>query len=617
MLGEMHSDLEKLVARGKIEEITGQQLDLLPKGTYCVHKSWGAGKVVKWDRLNLKVVVDFEDKPGHELGMKFAGLSLTPIEKGTFFAERHSNLETLQDLAKSDSPEVVKLALQTSKGKLFLDQLETMIKGRVIPEGKYKSWWESTKKRLRQDRQFVVPAKRSDPLQLREEGGEPSEDLINDFREARDLKGKVKAVETIIKDFNVFDSPKEQLAPVISEISDAAKRGVKLQFVPAVELILIREELATKIKDFTTPKDDISIADILASDKTKIPELLEKVSLTRMRQILKTFPDAFGEDEWVDEMLSLLPECNLRSITEVANHIKNAEQPEKFVEYIRNGLQQRALSSDALAWLCRERKGMAEDVFDNSLSLTVMSSLESDQLNEDGAVRIANKLRDLISDDQELIPDLIKGANINMIRNFAARLVTCAAFDDLSRKSLMARVIKMHPEVQDLVGHREKTQEDALIVSEESLAERKAAFDKLVKEEIPQNREDIKVARSYGDLRENFEYKSAKEYQRVLMKRQDDWERDLKLASPTDFSNPDTKAVSIGTVVELEPTDGGDSLTYTILGAWDGDPDKGIIAYLSERGRLLLEKKVGDKVSFPKDGGEREFKIASIKAWKS
>ena len=165
---------------------------------------------------------------------------------------------------------------------------------------------------------------------------------------------------------------------------------------------------------------------------------------------------------------------------------------------------------------------------------------------------------------------------------------------------------------------REKVQEETLIVSESSLAEKKAAYDKLIKEEIPQNREDIKIARSYGDLRENFEYKSAKEYQRVLMKRQGDWERDLKLAQPTDFLNPDTSKVSIGTIVSLDAVSGGEPLTYTVLGAWDSDPDNGIIAYLSERGNAILDKAVGTEVEFPLGDGEmKRYRITAIKAYKS
>ena len=612
----MHPDLEKLVSRGKIEPATADQLDLLPPATFCQHKSWGAGKIAEWDRLNVKVVVDFEDKPGHEMGMKFAGMSLTPIAEDSFLGKRLSSLEELQNLATDDSVALVKLALSSSGDKLYLDQLEELVKGKIVPEGKYKSWWESTKKKLRDDVQFVVPAKRTDPLELREEDFDPSEGLIQDFNNARDLRAKVKAVEAIIKDIGAFKDNQDKLEALVSEISEIARKGVKIQFVPAVELILIREELQSKLKGYEAPEGQITVAEILAGNEEGLAELFEELSLTRLRQILKSFPEAFGEEEWTDKMLGLVPDCNLRSIAEMANVLNASEKKKQLISYMENSLQQRTLSSDGLAWICRERKGLAESIFGPSLSLSVMSSLEADQLNEEGAVRAANRLRDLVADDRELIPDLIEGANINIIRNFSSRLINSASFDELTRKSLVARVIKLHPEVQDLLSGGDKKEDDVLIVSEESLAKRKEAYDKLVKEEIPQNREDIKIARSYGDLRENFEYKSAKEYQRVLMKRQGDWERDLKLAQPTNFSNSDTSKVSIGTVVNLESTNGAESITYTVLGAWDSDPDKGILAYLSDRGAQILDKAVGDQVEFTSaEGTTQAYKIASISAY--
>jgi transcription elongation GreA/GreB family factor len=614
----MHPDLEKLVQREKIDRATAQQLELLPPGTFCHHKSWGVGKIADWDRLGVKVIVDFETKQGHELGMKFAAMSLTPISEDSFLGKRFTATDELKALANNDPVALVKLALSSSGDRLSLDQLEEMLKGYVIPEGKYKSWWESTKKKLRENMQFIVPAKRTDPLELREDDFDPSQGLIEQFRAARDLRAKVKAVEAIIKEINAFKDHQDNLVELVAEISEIARKGVKLQYAPAVELILIREELQTKIKGFDSDNGQISTAEILAADESAIPGLFEELSLTRLRQALKSFPDAFGEAEWVEKMLGLIPACNLRSIAEIASCLDAAEKKDALIAYMENGLQQRTITSDALAWICRERKGLAASVFTPTLCLSVMSSLEADQLNEEGSVRSANRLRDLVADDSGLIPDFINNANINTIRNFAGRLVGSASFDELTRKSLMARIIKLHPEIQELMSGREKEQEETLIVSETSYTEKKAAYDRLIKEEIPQNREDIKIARSYGDLRENFEYKSAKEYQRVLMKRQGDWERDLKLAQPTDFANPDTSKVSIGTIVSLEPVGSGSPLTYTVLGAWDSDPDNGIIAYLSERGLAILDKKIGDEVEFPLGTGAMErYRITGVQAWKA
>ncbi len=617
MLALMHSDLEKLVSRGKLEASAAEKLESLPPGTYCHHKSWGPGKVADWDRLNLKVIVDFIDKPGHALAMKFAATSLTAVAEDSFYGRLVSSPDELSDMAKSEPAELVKLALLSADGSMSLDQLEGMVKGSVVADGKYKSWWDSTKKKLKTDRQFVVPAKRTENLELRDSDIEPTEALIEDFRSARDLKSKSRALDAIIKDIQLYNGSEEMLFPVLEEITDTARKGAKLQFIPAVELILAREELRGKLKGGQDVELSASVSDVLGSNLDGVPELLETLPLGRMRQALRALPEAYGDD-WKAKTLDLIAVSNLRTIGEIAAFLNDSDEKKMLTKYVQDNIQQRTITSDGLAWVCKERKGLASDIFDTDLSPSIMSSLEADQLNEEGAVRAANRLRDLIADDKELIPDLIDGANINTVRNFASRLLNSASFDELTRKSLFARIIKLNPQVQDLLSRSSEAKEEVLIVSEESLERRKEDYRRLIHEEIPQNREDIKIARSYGDLRENFEYKSAKDFQRVLMKRQSDLERDLKIAKPTQFENPDTNQASIGTVVGLSPVGAGKPLTYTILGAWDTDPDKGIIPYLSERAKEILEKSVGDTVTFTSESGEKEeYKLESIAAYQA
>ena len=88
---------------------------------------------------------------------------------------------------------------------------------------------------------------------------------------------------------------------------------------------------------------------------------------------------------------------------------------------------------------------------------------------------------------------------------------------------------------------------------------------------IPENSKEIGIARSYGDLRENFEFKAAKEMQAVLMRRKAELERDLQSRARDRIRKPDLSQVSIGTVVTLRETNTSREETYTILGAWDGD----------------------------------------------
>ena len=55
---------------------------------------------------------------------------------------------------------------------------------------------------------------------------------------------------------------------------------------------------------------------------------------------------------------------------------------------------------------------------------------------------------------------------------------------------------------------------------------------------------------------------------------------------------------------------------FTILGAWDSDPDKGIVSYLSPVAQALLNRKVGDEVEFEVHGARHRHRIERITPFK-
>src|SRR5260221_6628645 len=116
---------------------------------------------------------------------------------------------------------------------------------------------------------------------------------------------------------------------------------------------------------------------------------------------------------------------------------------------------------------------------------------------------------------------------------------------------LLAGIVKRNPAVQSLISGEQTRQDTNLIVSWESLERRKNEYTELVQKKMPANSKEIAIARSYGDLRENHEYKAAKEMQKILMRRKAELEVDLVRARGTDFQNPKTDAVSIGTQVTV------------------------------------------------------------------
>jgi transcription elongation factor GreA len=151
-------------------------------------------------------------------------------------------------------------------------------------------------------------------------------------------------------------------------------------------------------------------------------------------------------------------------------------------------------------------------------------------------------------------------------------------------------------------------------VSWASLQRRKAEYDDLISRRIPENSKEIGIARSYGDLRENFEYKAAKEMQTVLMRRKAELEHMLARARGSNFENVDNSQVSIGTVVTLRDRQTDDLIVYSVLGAWDSDPENHVVSYQTAIGQALLGRKPGDCAQLPTETGTREVEIVSIEA---
>jgi transcription elongation GreA/GreB family factor len=187
----------------------------------------------------------------------------------------------------------------------------------------------------------------------------------------------------------------------------------------------------------------------------------------------------------------------------------------------------------------------------------------------------------------------------------------------MDKRSLLARIVKHFPAIQSLIsGEQHAKQESLLIVSWESLERRKEEYNDLVHKKIPANSKEIAIARSYGDLRENHEYKAAKEMQKLLMRRKGELEGSLSRSRGSDFLNVKTDVVGVGTMVSVTDLVSNNSESYSILGAWDFDIEKNIISYLSPIAQSLLNHKPGDEVEFEMDGVKKRYRLDAIEAVK-
>jgi transcription elongation GreA/GreB family factor len=101
---------------------------------------------------------------------------------------------------------------------------------------------------------------------------------------------------------------------------------------------------------------------------------------------------------------------------------------------------------------------------------------------------------------------------------------------------------------------------------------------------------------------------------RLLMRRKAELENQLVRARGTDFSGARTDVVSIGSRVRVTDLGTGHGEAFAILGAWDSEPEKGTISYLSPVAQSLLNCKPGQEVEFELDGTRRHYRIEAVEA---
>lgn len=601
----MHSDLAKLLEAGRINQAVATRLDQLSPGKFCLHKSWGAGKVVSWDLPSKKVVIDFEQGGEKEMDLQFALQKTEPLDSGDFRARKVEELDELRRLAKADPVELVVHLLESHGGSLSVDALEREISGAVVPADGFRKWWDSAKRALRDSKRVIVPSRRTEPLALRAGDLSPAQALVSDFEQARDLKVMAKALEAIAGELALFKSEPDAVQRLIAGIDEAAAKGVRIQLGAALELLVARDQLVAGLESVELDPTSLRIPDVLVAEEARLIEAVSTLPAATQRSIYEAFPVAFG-DRWIDSITRVFDKVGSRGVAEIAKLLDEKGEREALENHIRNVLARRQLGADALIWVCRERDGIASGVFSGDVGACILILLENDHISD--GPRKTGRLQNILVEDRELLGDIVSNMDSNEARNFGRRLLECPVFSELDRKSLMARVIKARPETGELVAGHGSRKEEALIVSWESLERKKAELDDVVRNRIPQNTKDIAIARSYGDLRENFEYKSAKDMQKVLMRRKSELEREVDRARGTDFKGADTSVVNVGTIVTVSSPDGR-TVTHTVLGAWDSDPEKHIVSYLSETGASLFHKKVGDTVQI------RDHDTDAMKPW--
>ncbi len=621
----MHADLEKLVSAGKIPADFAARLNQFAPGKYVMHQDLGVGKVAAWSLAKSKIKIDFENgNEGKILGLKLAFNQLTPIPAGHFLITIFDDLEGCKKQAtdKDTMLDFVRMVLTSNISlregiddvlPMQPEDLEKFLSGRVIEAADWKNWWEKARAAMRDNPSFRLPTKRGEAIVLRK-ATSAAEALLDDYNDATSLESCVRILDQ--SRLEVLKGEYELVAKLVKAMEDDIARGfTEPQHV--LELVIIRDDIleavATTEEDKKAMDAALSAAGVetitTMADKIKtitseeLVGYIGELTAARQREVYEALPEAMG-DSWLPYATNIFLFGGAKVTAPAADFIISKGAKEQLFNDIANGISRQSLSPEVLIWICKERNGVAAEVVNKNLmplGAAIMSAIERD--SSEGGPNRALRLRNLLLDDKELAPDLVKGLSELEARPFAKSLYDSSVLPDLDRNLLLANMMKVHPSLQEIaLTRRGGKEKQSMFVSLRSYAARKAELEDIINVRLPKNKHDLEITRAEGDLRENGGYQDAKATQRVLLRRSEELSRLLAQADPTDFSNVDCSVTGMGTQVTFTAPKHR-TVVYTILGAWDSVPEENIVAYSSKLGAKLIGHSVGDKLRLPLEMG--------------
>ncbi len=123
---------------------------------------------------------------------------------------------------------------------------------------------------------------------------------------------------------------------------------------------------------------------------------------------------------------------------------------------------------------------------------------------------------------------------------------------------------------------------------------------------------NIKTAKGYGDLSENFEYQEAKREQGFVEGRIMELKIILPAAHVVQADDIPTERIGFGSQVRLKDLEYDDEIDYAVVGPLESDVAQDRISYESPLGQALLGKRVGEEVEVRVPAGVTRYTVIAI-----
>jgi len=597
------------------------------KGSFVYHRSWGVGRIAKVEGDDI--VIDFAKKRGHEMSLKMAVSALQTLSGEHIWVLKATwKKEKLHDKIKEDIEWALKTIIKSYDNHCSVKQIKKELCPGVFTLNEWTNWHNKAKHILSSNASFGVAPENIDVYTVRDRPISIGEKFYNEFKAERKFFNRVHLFRRFVHQAEV-ENEGEYFNEMLNYFRGFLKAGNQDNAAYIASYLLIKNTAAS------FPE----IANMI-SEKLNFSEIFESIeNLPALYGELKYKDDAGGEtynmqkdflaqiklfiSDWQDVYIRLFPRALDESILDA---LKEAGKSEKIISMIKGCFENYKDNRGAVIWLYNnfsddplyEQSGITTE----KEIITLIHILDlgyheiENHRNTPENKKLNRQAFNILfppDDKPDVLKDYIKETDSreSVVRIYT--LIEDVKDLDITEKIKLQSVIRAkYPDYKFAFGAEKAAVSRGLMVTAGKYEEKQKQLAHIMEVEVPANSKEIAFALSLGDLRENAEYKAAKEKQEILNSTAAKLKSEIERAQIFNPSGLGTDHVSFGTKVTLYNESAGKNEVYTILGPWESDPDNNIISYLSPFGQALVNKTAGETFDFSIGGEKQTFKIEEI-----
>jgi transcription elongation GreA/GreB family factor len=540
----------------------------------------GAGCVTELNPELGIARLDFEKDKRVSVPLGAATKYLVPLQEGHVLREKFSSPEKVREEAKASQQQFFARILQSFGRPMTMGEVRDAVIG-IVPEEKWTSWWTAARK----NPQIVVSGTGAKATySYSSSAGEAANTVRRDFERA-DVKTKLDLARK-------HSSRSKELADHFSQAL-AAEAG-KLARTDAATAWQILTTLESLPGQYTAPVDPAALlggpmaSRVIAGIGDKA---LRERALADVRKNHPDWPKVYAEAFFLDD--------EPRFLSTIMAELESAGQTELRDRLIDETLRYPRRHPRAFYWYAK-RVNEDESWSDRTTYPLLFQILEALTYDEFSGVRA--RLKEFFDVGGLAIRIINSQNNEEQARRIVDTLDRYGAVEEYRREVVKGAALMKHPQLRE-------PQQEPVYSTPAMLEKKRAELTHLKQVEIPANSKALQAAREMGDLRENFEYKAARQRAEYLSARVGELASELSRVRVIDPATIDTSEVRIGTKVVL--SNGDLQREVTILGPWESAPEHGVYSNESDVAKHLVGHAAGEIVTFMGN----DYQIESIRKW--